>query len=229
MKFNVEIFRFKSFMSYNEYYQDLVIDIDDNLMLSDLMASIANNVDDFVYDESSFAFRINDIVVFDDIKLSDISKHFGSDLIITPISIKYAINDLLIDKDAIYNKYKPILDRFDFLSEKSKEEFKKYILINLINHIDDEDYIGDGFCLYIKWMMIHYSSYAKELLELISRENGVFNSISTKYMVYPFNQNMDDDIKELQAMILNSNYKFPIKDRIIKHTESIFKSKKFIG
>lgn len=193
MKFNVEIFRFKSSMSYNEYYQVLDIDIDDSLMLSNLMEKISSMVDDFVYDKDVFGFRINDVVILKDIKLVDIRNYFGNDLMITPISTKYAINDLLIDKEAIFSRYKPTLDKLSFLSEESKREFKKYILVNLINSIDEEDYIGDGFCLYIKWMMIHYSDYSKELLETICGEDGIFNSISTKYMVYPFSEDIDNE------------------------------------
>lgn len=203
MKLDIDIFRFDSRVDYNEYYQSLEVHIDDNLSLKDLLEQVSKMINDFSYDALSFGFRINNVVIFSNVKLCDLKNRFGTKLVFSPISTKYAKKDLLIDKDSVFAQYKPILDRFAFLSEESKLEFKKYILINLISPLDFEDYIGDGYCLYIKWMMIHYKDNADELLESISCcNNGIMNSISLKYMIYPVDNSIDNDIAGLQKMFL---------------------------
>lgn len=227
MSFKIKVFRFNASTDYNEYYQSIDISIEESLSLKDLLSAIAESLDDFSYDAKSFGFRINDIVVFSNIKLLDLKSHFGTNLLITPISTKYVMKDLLIDKEAIFARYKAKLDKFTFLSEESKIEFKKYILMNLIGPLDLDDYVGDGYCLYIKWMMIHYQDYTKELLSSIARyEDGVMNSISTKNMIYPPDSSIDKEIEGLQRMLLQS-IRCPFRRnhwvKIAKKVESLFK------
>lgn len=227
MKFDIDVFRFDSRFDYNKYYQSVEIDIDESLSLNELLLEVSKKIDDFSYDIHSFGFRINDIVVFGNIKLDELKNKFGVKLTFDPISTRYAKKDLLIDKDAVFAQYKPILDKFTFLSEESKLEFKKYILINLISPLQFDDYIGDGYCLYIKWMMIHYKDNGDELLESISScDNGVMNSMSLKYMIYPPNNSIDNDIEGLQKMLLEKKRKGFNRhccDKLVKEVESSYK------
>lgn len=227
MNFSIKVFRFNAKTDYNEYYQSVDISIDESLSLRDLLIKIADSLDDLAYDESSFGFRINNIVVFKNIKIADLHSYFGCKLEFSPISTKYALKDLTINKDAIFKQYKIKLDKFKFLSEESKEEFKKYILMNLISPLECDDFVGDGYCLYIKWMMIHYQNHAKELLASISRyEDGVMNSISLKNMIYPPDGSIDKEIEGLQRMLLQST-RCPFRRnhwvRIAKKVEALFK------
>lgn len=226
MKFNIDVFRFNCQVDYNEYYQNIAVDISENLSLRELLEEIAKKIDDFSYDSASFGFRINDIVVFSNIKIDDLASKFGTKLVFDPISIKYAKKDLLINKDAVFARYKPMLDKLTFLSEESKLEFKKYILINLICPLDFDDYIGDGYCLYVKYIMIHYKDNADKLLETISHSDGVMNSMSVKYMIYPPDSSIDNDIEGLQKMLLEKQKgKFYNNgfNKVIKQVESSYK------
>lgn len=222
MLFKLRIFRFCAEKDYNEYYQNLNIDIDEHLSLKDLMQEIQNKLDDFTYDKESFGFRINGLVVFNNIKLLDLKEHFGDELQIDSICAKYAQKDLLINKEEIFKKYKERLDKFSFLNEESKNELKKYILINLIYPFDLDDYVGDGYAMYIKWMCIHYQEYRDELLESISKfENGVINSISTKDMIYPSDNSIDKEIESIKKELFNSN--LPYIKKITKANLSKYK------
>lgn len=222
MLFKLKIFRFCAEKDYNEYYQNLNINIDEHLSLKDLMREIQNKLDDFVYDKESFGFRINGLVVFNNIKLLDLREHFGDELEIDSICAKYAKKDLLINKDEIYQQYKAKLDKFSFLNEESKNELKKYILINLIYPFDLDDYVGDGYAMYIKWMCIHYQEHKDELLESISKfENGVINSISTKDMIYPSDNSIDKEIESIKKELFNTN--LPYIKKIRKENISKYK------
>ena len=226
MKIDIDVFRFNAVIDYNEYYQSVKIDIDEKLHLEDLLEEVSKKLDDFSYNSASFGFRINDIVVFNNIKISDLVAYFGTKLVFNPISIKYAKKDLLIDKDAVFARYKPILDKLTFLSEESKLEFKKYILISLISPLDFDDYIGDGYCLYVKSMMIHYKDNADLLLDSISYIDGVMNSVSVKNMIYPPDSSIDNDIEGLQRILIErqkQRFSNHLLKKIIKEVESSYK------
>ncbi|RDU62627.1 DUF5644 domain-containing protein [Helicobacter sp. MIT 14-3879] len=229
MDFKIKVFRFDCKKDYNEYYQNLNINIDDNLSLKELMQNIKEKLDDFSYDVEVFGFRINNKVIFHNLKLQDIKEQFGNILEINPISQKYASKDLLINKEEIFNKYKKRLDKFSFLNEESKNEFKKYILINLISPLDLDDYIGDGYAMYIKWMCIHYQNNTLELLSSISNfEDGVINHISTKDMIYPNDSSIDTEIESIQKMLLQKEYEELVKDYLPKLKKTIQSKYKII-
>lgn len=205
MKFDISVFRFDAASDYDAYFKRLGVEINDEAHLEELLAQIAQTLGDFAYDKKSFGFRINGIVVFQNLSVAEILAHFGERLEFTPISSKYALKDLLIDKDAIFALYKEKLDSFAFLGEESKLEFKKYIYINLISPLDMGDYVGDGYCLFIKWMMIHYKDSAQILLDSIAgAKDGVMNSIRVAHLIYPPDSSIDSEIESLQRTLLQS-------------------------
>lgn len=212
MRFDIRAFRFCAQSDYNEYYQNLNIEIADDLSLKDLMEQIKNNLHNFAYDEQSFGFRINGKAIFSNVKLADLRAEFGEILEIDSLNQKYALKDLLINKDEILKLYAPKLDKFTFLNAESRREFKKYILINLISPLSLEDYVGDGYASYIKWMSLHYADYADILLSSIMQfEDGIINHIPTADLIFPRDCSIDDEIKSLQKELFNSTLPYIAK------------------
>ena len=205
MRFEISVFRFDAKFDYNEHYERVKIDIDENLSLKDLMKEIEKRLENFAYDKESFGFRINGKAIFSNVKLAEIYEHFGANLEIDSLCQKYALKDLLINKDEIFALYAPLLDRFAFLNAESKSEFKKYILINLISPLDLRDSVGDGWAMFVKWMALHYQDNAVELLDsAFDLENGVANHIATKDMIFPQDKSIDDELESLQRELFNS-------------------------
>lgn len=218
MTFEISVFRFDSKFDYNEHYERVDIDISENLTLKDLMFALEKKLENFAYDKESFGFRINGKVVFNNVKLVDLKTHFGSKLTLDSLCQKYALKDLLINKDEIFALYAPRLNRFAFLNDESKCEFKKYILINLISPLDLDDYVGDGYAMFVKWMAIHYQDNAHELLEsTFALENGIINHIELKDMIFPPDRSIDDEIASLQRELFNSKIPYIAK---LKKTEN---------
>lgn len=212
MRFEIKVFRFCAGSDYNEYYQNLNIEIADNLSLKDLMEAIKNNLHNFAYDEQSFGFRINGKAIFSNVKLADLSAEFGEVLEISSLCAKYALKDLLINKDEILKLYAPKLDKFPFLNAESRREFKKYILINLISPLSLDDYVGDGYASYIKWMSLHYEEYAEILRESITRfEDGIINHIAIADLIFPRDCSIDDEIQSLQKELFKSTLPYIAK------------------
>ena len=205
MRFEISVFRFDSKFDYNEHYERVKIDIDKSLSLKDLMKEIEKTLENFAYDKESFGFRINVKVIFSNVKLADLEAHFGTKLEIDSLCQKFALKDLLINKDEVFALYKSRLDSFAFLNDESKREFKKYILINLISPLSLSDYMGDGWAMFIKWMALHYQDNASELLESIfDLENGIANHIATKDSIFPPDKSIDDEIESLQRELFKS-------------------------
>ena len=212
MRFEIRVFRFCAQSDYSEYYENLIINIDDALNLKDLMEQIKGNLHNFAYDEQSFGFRINGRAIFSNVKLADLVAEFGGVLEIDSLNPKYALKDLLINKDEILNLYAPKLDKFPFLNAESRAEFKKYILINLISPLSFEDYVGDGYASYIKWMSLHYADFADILLSSIMQfEDGIINHIPTADLIYPRDCSIDDEIRSLQRELFNSTMPYIAK------------------
>ena len=225
MKFKIKVFRFNSSIDYNEYYESLDIDICEELHLLDLLNLISKSLNNFSYSNYPFALRINDIAVFSNLSLVDIYSNFGEKLEFSPISVKYAKHDLTIDIDEILNIYSHKLDRFDFLKNQDKDNFREFIPLNLISPIDDCDYVGDGYCLYIKQLCESYSEFAPLLLEEIAGEDGVFNSLKLENMIYPPSRQIDSEIEELQSILLKNPSQYALSSKILDHLESTLKNK----
>lgn len=212
MTFEISVFRFDSQFDYNEHYERIKITIDDNLSLKDLMIEVEKNLQNFAYDKESFGFRINGKAIFSNVKLADLKAEFGEILEIDSLNQKYALKDLLINKDEIFAHYKPMLDSFAFLNDESKREFKKYILLNLISPLSLEDYIGDGYAMFAKWMAIHYQDNAAELLDsTFDFECGIINHIATKDMIFPSDKSIDDEIESLQRELFSTKLPYVSK------------------
>lgn len=232
MTFDINVFRFDAKSDYNEYYQQVTITIDNDLSLKDLMIALKKSLDEscaseFAYDEQSFGFRINGKVIFSNIKLCDLEAEFGRNLEIDSINQKYALKDLLINKEEIFTLYKQKLDSFTFLNEESKNEFKKYILINLISPLDLEDYVGCGYAMYIKWMTLHYEDNAESLLASIyDFKDGIINHITTKDLIFPSDNSIDVEIESLQRELFKR--KLPYITKLKKENASKYRTIKDI-
>ncbi|MGX3011572.1 DUF5644 domain-containing protein [Helicobacter sp. 23-1044] len=212
MRFEISVFRFDAKFDYNEHYERVKIDIDESLSLKDLMKEVEKTLENFTYDKESFGFRINGKAIFSNVKLAEIYAHFGANLAIDSLCQKYALKDLLINKDEVFALYAPQLEKFTFLNAESKSEFKKYILINLISPLDLRDYVGDGWALFVKWMALHYQDNATELFESIfDFERGIINHIATKDLIYPPDKSIDDEIESLQRELFSANLPYIAK------------------
>lgn len=215
MTFEISVFRFDSQFDYNEHYERIQISIDDDLSLRDLMLEVEKKLNNFAYDKESFGFRINGKAIFSNVKLIDLRAHFGEVLELDSLCQKYALKDLLINKDEVFALYKSRLDSFTFLNNESKREFKKYILLNLISPLSLEDYVGDGYAMFVKWMAIHYQDNARELLDsTFDFEHGILNHITTKDMIFPSDKSIDDEIESLQRELFSM--KLPYINKIKK-------------
>ncbi|PAF53126.1 hypothetical protein BKH42_07495 [Helicobacter sp. 13S00482-2] len=198
-KLELNVFRFDADKDYGATYEKCTLEYRKDFTLKNILELLP--LRNFQYDKN-ISLKINGISVFDDANVIDLVRHFGSEWVIEPISTKYAYKDLLIDKKSAMNFYHNFFATATFLTQSEKNEFNKFININFISPQKNPDYFGDGFFLYVKWLLSRYPNEAKRLLESIADiKNGVMNFVSVKDFIYPKNDQIDKEIFELQAML----------------------------
>ncbi|MDO7253612.1 DUF5644 domain-containing protein [Helicobacter cappadocius] len=202
-KLELNVFRFDANKDYSATYEKCTLEYQKHFTLKNILELLP--LRNFEYDKN-ISLKINGISIFEDVKVEDLVENFGKQWNIEPISTRYAYKDLLIDKNAVMDFYRNFFTTAEFLTQSEKDEFFKFININFISPQKNPDYFGDGFFLYIKWLLTRYPNEAKRFLESIADvKNGVMNFVSVADFIYPKNHQIDEEIFELQKMLTQTS------------------------
>lgn len=182
-------------------------------MLSDIIKKIPH--DNFSNKEMGvdldfLHIRLNGIAILEDVEILDLINQFGKIWYLEPLSRRYAKKDLTLNLDFAYAKYNGFFNSAPFITPSERLELKKYLSINFICNYDDE-YYGDGFFLYVKWLINRHPRQQRSLLKTISDPKcGIMNHIPLASLIYPRSGVLDNEIEYLQGMLLNPS-RCPIK------------------
>lgn len=164
--------------------------------------------------------------------LDALLERFGNEWRIEPLSTLYVKKDLTLDLQAMHPKYEEFFDKHHFITQDERKSLSKYLPLNLISTRDD-DYLGDGFFLFVKWLAQKHSENLDDLLESISdTKNGVLSYSSIQNLLYKPNPQIDRDIEWLinallaqrkeisQALVKNSKKDFDDTSNLAKSNAS---------
>lgn len=164
--------------------------------------------------------------------LDALLERFGNEWRIEPLSTLYVKKDLTLDLQAMHSKYEEFFDKHHFITQDERKSLSKYLPLNLISTRDD-DYLGDGFFLFVKWLAQRHSEHLNDLLESISdTKNGVLSYSSIQNLLYKPNPQIDRDIEWLinallaqrkeisQALVKNSKKDFDDTSNLAKSNAS---------
>lgn len=194
-KVNIEVFRFEAGVDYLPYYNKCTFSFTQEQTLIDTLISLQNELDNYGYDEKYLALRINGIAIFENLPIIELVQRFGREWQIEPLSIYYATKDLLLNKEALWKRYEGFFQWADFLNIDEKNELGKYLMLNLITPMSDEHYLGDGFFLYLKWLISRHPEKIREIMQwLIEPRKGILNFVSLADMVYPRATALDEEM-----------------------------------
>nr|QGT50449.1 hypothetical protein Helico5904_1210 [uncultured Helicobacter sp.] len=197
-RLTLNVFRFTAGIDYLPYYQKLSFCFQDSHCLEDVLQYIQKEIRGFEYEQDRLALRLNGIVIFENLPVMDLVQRFGNEWVIEPVSIYYAKKDLILDKKAIWKRYETFFQDADFLTKSDKEAFEEYMMINFITPMDNEQYYGDGFFLYIKWLLSRYPQKSEELLEILKdKKGGIMNFVSVAEFAYPKAEKIDQEIWDM--------------------------------
>lgn len=188
--------------------------------LSDLLANIDSKnfgYQEFGVDLDYICVRINGKAIFENISLKALIDAFGRELILEPISKKYVKKDLLVDFDLVLVEYYDFFRKMDFIHPSEQYKLKEFLPLNFI--IENSEgfgaeggYYGDGFMLYMQWLLDFggLTSTQKEALmrEIGRLDIGIFNHISTASSLMPANDSVDVCIESLQSNVLHKDLRY---------------------
>lgn len=207
-KIDLELFSFEAGVDYLPYYQKLVFEPNSSHTLADLLAFVKGNIDN--YGCESIAFRLNGTAIFSNQNITELMATFGSEWCIEPLSTYYAKKDLIINTAHLLKQYEAFFVESSFLSANEREVFEKdYLLLNLISPLRSEYYLGEGFFLYIKWLIERHKDKENELSKwLMEKHSGIVNATNIAQFVYPRAFKLDSEILSLMQTYLAPSAKY---------------------
>ncbi|MFC3847736.1 DUF5644 domain-containing protein [Helicobacter baculiformis] len=223
LKLQIKVFRFDARKDYNPSYQLAQVEYALDWHLSDVLAHIP--LQDFSYDRMHLGVRLNQVAVFEDARVLDLIAQFGKEWVLEPLSLKYARHDLCMDEEAILKDYQRFLHSAPFLTQEERHELARYTNINFVQPSYYEGYYGDGFFLYVKWLMGRYPHRSKDLLQSIADSKyGVMNFVSPKPYLYPPSDRIEQEIYDLQKWLIQAS-NCPIANNVWAHIGKNLESK----
>jgi len=196
----LRIFRFDKDKDYEAYYKPYVYTSYENFTtLFDLLLQICYDdiYFDFLKDENSYVF-VNKKLFRLDTSLSEILNTQGFELVISPLSEKRAIKDLIIDKS-------DFLAQFTYFKGLDSCDKKFYESLDHLYYSSEvleflPQYFGDSFFYFVAKMIEKYPKRKREFLDLISdKEKGIFYHLKTQ------NEDLERSILALKKELFEQN------------------------
>ena len=193
----LSIFRFCAKESYEYYFQKYPIAYDHNPTLFSTLESIEN-----LGFDRSMGLRVQGLCVFDDVPLYELVREFGANLYLEPLSQKYVSKDLVLDKKAMFARYEWFFSKYDFIAPSDRYELYKYLWANTISLQSDDSYLGDGFFLYIQWLLERYPKHFDTLIHtLANAQSGVMSYTPIEDLIYINKPNAPHITHTIHALI----------------------------
>lgn len=193
----LSIFRFCATSSYEYYFQKYPILYDSNLTLFSALASI-----DGLGFDPSMGLRVQGLCVFDDVPLYELVRRFGKDLCLEPLSQRYVSKDLALDKEAMFARYGWFFDKYSFITPSDRYELYQYLWANTISLQSDESYLGDGFFLYVDWLLTRYPKHFDTLIHtLANAQSGVMSYAPVEALIYTKKPNAPHITRTIHSLI----------------------------
>ena len=203
-KFILEVFMFDCKCDYLPYYKKIVITIDENRSVADMLLVIKEDNKFFGYPtKSNASININGRSIFLSMKLKQVKKTFGKELLLEPLNSKRATKDLSINTDDFDNRVNIFTD---FIDASDKRLFKTYIkehyaspIINL-----EDEFIGDGLLEFAYDMIMKYPQHKCDILNKISKEDsGIWLHVEISNKLHPQSDELERKIIYLKNAILD--------------------------
>ncbi len=212
MKLEISLFRFDKNSDYLPYYTKHFIKVENEENLLDILNTI-NKKENFAYENTKdFDLVLNNIFVKANISIEDITSHFGKELVIEPLSIKRASNDLLINDEDFYKKLEILKD---FINEEDKKFYENlkhyYYASNTLNYY--EEYIGDALIILANRIIEKNPSLEKKILNILKKQDFSLSfHTSLEKRIFNFDKSIEDIIKKMQDKFDLKDISFKTKD-----------------
>ena len=198
MKLEISLFKFDSNSDYLPYYKKYFLKIKNEKNLLDILQTL-NKEDEFNYKENlDFGIVVNGLYTDLSLSIYEIKNDFGLDLVIEPLSIKRAYNDLLINTQDFEDKLQLLNFIVDDDDKKEYSSYKNlYYASNTLNH--ESDYFGDAILLLANSLIKKHKASKTKILDTINcQDNGITYNTSLSNRIYNFDDNYEKIILNLK-------------------------------
>lgn len=198
MKLEISLFKFDKNSDYLPYYTKHFIKIKDENILLDILNNINHEKSLGFTNDGEFDLVVNGVYVKASISIEELTKNFGKDLTIEPISIRRAYNDLLIDEKDFEGRLDILKDFIDEDDKIYYNTLKQYFYAsNTLNY--EADYIGDSILILASDLIEKHPHQKNKILnKLDSIEIGAQYYTSLKNRIHNFDSSFEDKIYSLQ-------------------------------
>ncbi len=163
---NVRAFFFNAKTDYLPYYKHFMVTLDADAKAVEILKAIQDANENFAYPNEKLLFKINDLVVTGEERITEIVEKLGTDLQIDPV-LSYRSNHCLVINDDDF------MQRFELLAPYATEEDKAYYESLYALHYASEsskfnhDYIGDAILLLAHRMIENGNENKEAILQAI--------------------------------------------------------------
>lgn len=226
LKLQIELIRFDAKMDYLPYSArvEILSASPSKEGLVELYHHIKAKIPDFGFEERVPYCKINGRIVYKNVTITEIVEGFGSSITLEPIAPKWALKDLIIDKNP-YVKALFAVDEILDLSEEDLDYYRAMLPFRFASSLalSDEEYLGEAFFLFVAEMARRYPKESTRLLALLSDpQKGVMKAIPLRARLFPLDDWFDVEIETLQRKILQG---YPHQESRWKNLrESVVKS-----
>lgn len=198
MKLEISLFRFDKESDYLPYYTKHFFKITQEKNLLDILNHI-NNEKSFGYkNNGDFDLVVNGVFLKASISVEELTKNFGKELTIEPISIRRAYNDLLVDTKDFESRLTILKDLINEDDKIFYQTLKQYFYAsNTLNY--ESEYIGDALLILASDLLEEKPEIKDLILKRLNEvEIGAQFHTSLKNRIYNFDNAVEEKIHKLQ-------------------------------
>jgi len=174
IELNVRAFFFNAKTDYLPYYKNFTFTVDktdQETQLKALLPLIQAKNSDFSYPDENLLFRVNNLVVTGEEKLSTIIEELGTELTIDPALSFRADNGLIFNNNNFIRQFRSTFKRH----AENKEDLAYYISLYPVQYASEtfqynHDYIGDAVLVTAAKIIEEHPEYEDDILEAINDE-----------------------------------------------------------
>jgi len=230
VELNIRAFFFNAKTDYLPYYKNFSFTIsksDQEQALKHILPMIKEQNPMFAYPEKDLLFRVNNLIVTGEEKLSEIIEELGTELTIEPALIFRSDNCLIINNDDFMHRYRSVFKHH----YTDKEDLEYYTSLYPVHYASESfnynhDYIGDAILITAARLIERHPEYKDEILQDINDEfNGI---VCCEYENLVFKGKDYSNIIESLKQELNLKANLSLMDtirssclRIIKKTKEV--------
>lgn len=202
LEIDIKAFFFNSETDYLPYYKNFSFALDNDTKLVDVLKLIKEKNPDFSYPEENLIFRVNELMVTGDEKVSDIVKELGNELIIDPALTYRSNNGLILNNSDFLHQYRSLFSGHN----TTKEDLAYYLTLYPVHYASEtfnynHEYIGDAILLLAHKMIIENGSEFKDkILEAINDEFTGIRCCEYENNIFK-GEDYSYKINELKAML----------------------------